>query len=793
MSNKVVDVTLRFIDKFTAPMQGAIGKLETHARQYKRMGREIEGTGKAIASTGQTLTKAVTLPIAGLGIAAVKTAADFEAGMSKVQSISGASAKEMESLSAKAMEMGAKTKFSASESAAAFSYMSMAGWKTQDMLDGIEGVMYLAGASGEDLALTSDIVTDALTAFGMKASDTNMFVDVLAKTASNANTDVAMMGETFQYIAPVAGALGYNVKDVSVAIGLMANSGIKASAAGTSLRSFLSNLSKPSKEVSNAMNELGISLTDSKGEMKDFSVLMGEMRAAFSGLSEAQKAQYASTLAGKTGMSGLLAIVNATEGDFNKLTESVENSNGAAKEMYDIANNNLQGQLTIIKSTLESIAITFGNKLIPFVKAGAEHLQQLADRFAALSDEQVEFIIKIAGIAAAVGPALLVFGKLVFAVGKVVSIAGQLGSAISSAGGVMALITGPAGIVVLAIGAIVAATILVIKNWDAVKAAAGNVWNFIKDVFSDLGFSAAGFGDKFAGLKEKFGVIVSSAQELWTVVSPYLMKFGELWTTVFQIQCAAAIGAAVGLISSLGSSLMDWASGAMTALGGVIEFITGVFTGNWSKAWNGVKDIFKGVFQSFIALAKMPINAVISIINGAIAGINRLSISIPDWVPVLGGKKFSINIPKIPLLYQGTDNWKGGPAIIHDRGAEIVDLPGGTRVIPHDKSLKMAESLGRIKALADLKTLNESQVRREFEGNSNPSDTAAYSGIKALAELIRGMKEDIGNQKTEKGNLSINLAKVADSIVVREQGDIDAIAEALASKLEDTALNMGIV
>ena len=196
--------------------------------------------------------------------------------------------------------MGAKTKFSATESADAFSYMAMAGWKTADMLDGIEGIMYLAGASGEDLAQTSDIVTDALTAFGMEASDTNEFVDVLAKTASNANTNVSLMGETFQYVAPVAGALGYDVKDVSVAIGLMANSGIKASNAGTALRSLLTNLAKPTDSVKAAMKELGISLTDSKGEMKDFSTLMVDMRGSFSKLTEEQKAQYAASLAGKT-------------------------------------------------------------------------------------------------------------------------------------------------------------------------------------------------------------------------------------------------------------------------------------------------------------------------------------------------------------------------------------------------------------------------------------------------------------------------------------------------------------
>lgn len=737
MANKIVDVTLRFVDGFTKPMQGAIGSLEKHARQYKRMGKEIESTGKSISKVGSSLTKAVTVPVVGLGAAAVKTAAEFEAGMSKVQSISGASGKDLDRLSEKAKEMGSKTKFSATESAEAFSYMAMAGWKTEDMLSGIEGVMYLAGASGEDLAMTSDIVTDALTAFGMKASDTNKFVDVLAKTASNANTDVAKMGETFQYVAPVAGALGYNVEDVSVAIGLMANSGIKASSAGTALRSLFTNLAKPTDAVDSAMTALGISLTDSEGNMKSLSVMMKEMRGAFAGLSESQKAQYAATLAGKTGMSGLLAIVNSSDSDFDALTESIANSTGAAKDMYNVANDNLTGRLTILKSTLESIAITFGEKLMPYVEKGVAKIQSLADKFGSLDDATVGTIIKIAGIAAAVGPALLVFGKMVTIVGKVVGVVGKVGMAIKSAGSVMALITSPAGIVIMVLGALVVAGVLVYKNWDKIKQAAAKVWGFVTGVFNNTGNTMSSFGEKFGQIRAKAGELIEGAKELWAIVSPYLMKLGEIFTTVFQVYIGAAVGAAVGYFSAFASGVMDVVSGIMTVLGGIIDFVKGVFTGNWKLAWEGIKEIFSGAFSALVSLAKMPINGVIGIINGAISGINKLGITIPDWVPVIGGKGFHINIPTIPMLYKGTKDWAGGPAMIHDRGAEIVDLPKGSRVYPHDKSLEMARA----------------------------------SGSKSI---------------------QFSIAKLADSIIVREDADIDKIAEKLAKRLEETALNMGV-
>ena len=208
---------------------------------------------KGLKATSDILKGSMTA-IAGLGGAAIKIGSDFESGMSKVAAISGASGQELEKLTDKAKEMGSTTKFSATESAAAFEYMAMAGWKTEDMLNGIEGIMSLAAASGEDLATTSDIVTDALTAFGMKASDAGHFSDVLAQASSNANTNVGMMGETFKYVAPVAGALGYTAEDTALAIGLMANAGIKGSSAGTALRSMMSRLTKPTKEVQSAMN-----------------------------------------------------------------------------------------------------------------------------------------------------------------------------------------------------------------------------------------------------------------------------------------------------------------------------------------------------------------------------------------------------------------------------------------------------------------------------------------------------------------------------------------------------------
>jgi len=345
-----------------------------------------------IGSCASTALKATTAiiggaatAVVGIGTAAIKTGANFESSMSNVAAISGATGDELKSLTDKAKEMGAKTKFSASESADAFSYMAMAGWKTADMLDGIEGIMNLAAASGEDLATTSDIVTDALTAFGLSASDSTHFADVLAKASSNANTNVGMMGETFKYVAPVAGALGFSAEDCATAIGLMANSGIKASQAGTSLRSIFTRMAKPTKEVQEAMDTLKVSLTKSDGSMKSLNEIMVDLRKSFSGLTQDQKAQMAAALGGQEAMSGLLAIVNASDDDFNKLSDSIANCDGAAADMAETMNDNLSGQITILKSGLEGLAISLYEEmqtpLKDIVKEAQTMVQGLQEAF----------------------------------------------------------------------------------------------------------------------------------------------------------------------------------------------------------------------------------------------------------------------------------------------------------------------------------------------------------------------------------------------------------------------------
>lgn len=363
-------------------------------KDLSKMGKLAKTGLKTVATT----VSAVSTALGGAAAAAVKVGVSFESEMSKVSAISGATGDELQKLTDKAKEMGAKTKFSASESAQAMEYMAMAGWKTQDMLSGIEGIMDLAAASGEDLATTSDIVTDALTAFGLSASDSTHFANVLAAASSNANTNVGMMGETFKYVAPVAGALGYSVEDCAVAIGLMANSGIKASQAGTALRNIFTRMANPTNEVQGAMDALGISLTKSDGSMKSLNEIMVDLRKGFSGLTQDQKAQMAATLGEQEAMSGLLAIVNASQGDFDKLASAIKNADGTAANMSETMQDNLKGAVTILKSSLEGLGIEIYESLdTPLKNTAVQATQAVGDMTDAFKNGGLKVAVKEAG------------------------------------------------------------------------------------------------------------------------------------------------------------------------------------------------------------------------------------------------------------------------------------------------------------------------------------------------------------------------------------------------------------
>jgi TP901 family phage tail tape measure protein len=368
-AGKSWSITMRAIDLVTSPVRGIINLLKN-----------------PIFQVGAVLGVSIGLKDT------VETYKDFEAAMSQVQAISGATSTELVKLTNKAKEMGATTKFTAEESAQAFNYMAMAGWKTDDMLNGIEGILSLAAASGEDLATTSDIVTDALTAFNMKAGDAGHFSDVLAQAASNANTTVSGMGETFKYAGSMAGSLGYSIEDVALMTGLMANTGIKGTMAGTALNSIFTRLSTNTNGAADAMKKLGISFFDSNGNARDLSDVMGELRTATAGMTAEQKSNLANTIAGTQAQKGLLAILNASESDYNKLADAINNADGAAAKMSDTMMDNLQGSITLLQSTVDGVKISFGERLSPYVRSLADWLTDQMPAVESGLDEMMDWV-----------------------------------------------------------------------------------------------------------------------------------------------------------------------------------------------------------------------------------------------------------------------------------------------------------------------------------------------------------------------------------------------------------------
>ena len=616
--------------------------------------------------------------------------------MSKVAAVSGATGSDLEALRDKAREMGEKTKFSASEAAEAMNYMAMAGWKTEDMLSGIEGVMNLAAASGEDLATTSDIVTDALTAFGLTAKDSGHFADILAAASSNANTNVSMMGETFKYCAPIAGALGFSAEDTAEAIGLMANAGIKGSQAGTSLRTIMNNLSGDVTICGSAIGEVTIATTNADGSMRDLSDILADCRTAFSGLSESEKAAAAESLVGKNAMSGFLALMNAGEADINKLSSAIDNCDGSAASMAETMNDNLAGQLQILKSQLEELAISFGELLMPAIRTIVGWIQKFVDWLNSMDEGTRKVIVTIALVAAAIGPVLIIVGKVISAVGTIMTLVPKLAGVINAAKGVFAAFNAvcaanPYVLIIAAIVALVAAFIYLWNNceefrqfwidlwesikeiaiavwealkaffqaaWEAIKTTATTVWNAIKDFFSGL----------WEGIKNIFTTVVNAISTflttawntikntvttVWNAIKTF---FTTVWngikTTITTI--VNAIKNAVttawnnikSAVSNAANAIKNAVSNAFNAmLNGIKNVcgnIYGVVKGGFDKAINFVKNLASQAFQwgaDFIGGIVNGIKSMIGKVGDAVSSVadkirSFLHFSVPDEGPL---------------------------------------------------------------------------------------------------------------------------------------------------------------
>ena len=582
---------LRRLQQEAATTNTALSKIDVAGQKMEAVGNSIAGAGKKMMG--------VTTVIGGVGVAAVKTAADFDSAMSQVAAVSGATGKDFDALRNKAREMGAKTKFSATEAAEAMNYMAMAGWKTEDMLDGIEGVMNLAAASGEDLATTSDIVTDALTAFGLSAKDSGHFADILAAASSNANTNVSMMGETFKYCAPIAGALGFSAEDTAEAIGLMANAGIKSSQAGTALRTIMNNLAGDVKISGKAIGDVTIATTNADGSMRDLSDILADCRSAFGNLTESEKAQAAESLVGKNAMSGFLALMNAGQGDIDKLSSAIDNCDGSAEKMAMTMQDNLAGQLTILKSQLQELAISFGDILMPAIRSIVSKLQGFVDKLNRMDEGTKRTIVTIALLVASIGPLLVIIGTAISKIGvamqgfvKLANGISKLKVAIQGGTGVLGKlgaalggISAPVLAVVAVIAVLVAAFVHLWKTNEGFRDAIIGTWNRIKDTIS--GF-CQGIVDRLNALGFQFTDIVDVLKTAWD-------GFCQVLAPIFE-----------GVFNNI-ANILSTVTGVIT---GILDVFIGIFTGNWSQAWTGVKEIFSSIWNGISSFFTNILNVI---------------------------------------------------------------------------------------------------------------------------------------------------------------------------------------
>lgn len=638
------------INNETAALEKSKAEIEKQTKALDELGDEAEETtnggltafGVALGNLAANIISSVISKMKDLISNTIEVGQTFDTSMSKVGAVSGATADEMETLRDKAKEMGSTTKFSASEAADAFNYMAMAGWKTEEMVSGIDGVLNLAAASGSDLATTSDIVTDALTAMGYSAKDAGRLADVMAAASSNANTNVEMMGQTFKYAAPVAGALGYTMEDTAVAIGLMANAGIKADQAGTSLRSVMTRLSAPPKECAEEMDRLGLSLTDSEGNMKSLDQVMQDLRGAFDGLSETEQTAAAKHIAGTEAMSGLLAIVNAAPADFNKLTKAVEESDGAAQKMADTMLDNLGGDTTLMKSNLESLQLMLYQKFEPALRKGIKALNGMIDVFKWLTKNGAEVAAVITGVATAVGTFMAIIKRQAIMTAFTTALNG-IKAAFLGLNAVMA--ANPIGLVVAAIAGLVAAFAILwnksekfrnfwIGLWNNVKETALPIFEAIKGYFTELWEKAQPIVETIKGaidtaiaeVSEMLTLAWEAIMAVWNLVEPFFMEKWEQIKAIFAVVSEVLGGffsAAWENIKLVWDIAVQYFTMIWENIKVVFSAVKDTLTAYFKMAWESIKavwDVVVGYFKMVWENIKLIFKVVKQVLSGDFSG-----------------------------------------------------------------------------------------------------------------------------------------------------------------------------
>ena len=614
--------------KFTAGLKAAQQSLQSVSKDTNTFSTKMTSLGSGLKQAGATLSL-VSVPLLGLGALAVKTASDFEAGMSEVKAITGATGKDFEALEKQAKELGSTTKFSASQAAEGMKYFGMAGYDTEKILAAMPNTLNLAAAAGTDLGITCDIVSDAMSGLKMSAEETGRFTDVMAATITGANTSVELMGETLKYVGPIAGTLGINMEDLSLAIGIMGNNGIKGSQAGTALKAGLVNLVNPTNTMHAAMQQYGISLKENEDGTVNLRETMENLREKMGGLSETEQAAALSAIFGKEAMSAWSAIVNASEEDFDKLAESIDNSNGKAGEMADVMQDNLQGALTNLGSAFEGVLITIGEALIPIIETIVQKLNDWCTWFNTLDGTTQTVIIAIGGFIAILGPLLLIIGQLIISVTAIVGVFTSGGVAATAFGAVMGALSGPIGIVIGVITALIAIGIALIKNWDSIKVAANTAWNSIKSTITNCMNSIK------STITTIMGNITSTISTAWNNIKNTISSILSSISSIVSAGWNNVKSVSASITSGIKDVVANSFNGIKNSISSALQACYNTALG-W---WNNIKSIFSA-----------PINAVVNIFKKESAQ------NLDDGIAVANDMPTNENLSRARFDFESTRN-----------------------------------------------------------------------------------------------------------------------------------------
>lgn len=770
-----IDVTLRLIDMMTSPLVRVQNEMERTARAHQRMGRDIQRIGDGFSSVGESMLP-IAAGITAIGAAGGRAFIDFDSIITGAAAKAGATADEMEMMRQKASQFGADFPISATQAAEGMDRLAAAGYDANQVVGVMPSVITAAVASGEDLATTSDVVSNALNIWNLKQGDIAQnamrVADVVQMAANKSSASVADFGVILQEAGTPANTLGISIEQLSTAVAILKNTGSDASKIGNALSATFSNLSAPTKPAAEALDKLGVTVKDAKGNFLGLQPIIEQMRKGMAGLANTERIALAKSIAGQDYYSQLLSLIDTTPEAYQAMQDAMDNATGSSQAQFEVMKGTLKNSIDGMLGSLESLAINFGSVLTPQIKAITDAIGGLADMINTIPPETKLLIGDILMGTVAFTGFMLATGKVISIGGGIVKLYGDIGRAamggsiqnkalqfavlntvnayrtlrttliavksamtletvaIATASGLgkisnaiktvvtvsRAFIFSPLGIALMAIAGI---ALLIYKNWETVGPFLIGLWNQIKAAFLGAwsqiqpaivvlmaSFSrlkdviSGGINSVLLALQPAFNainqlinIILSLGSSISGVLMPILQLLAIFLGSVFITVLVIAANVITNSIITAINIATVVITGFLGVLNGIITFLTGVFTGNWEMAWQGIVKVFDSIFSTITGIVDSVLSGIKANINSVIDGINSIQFTVPDFIPGIGGQTFEgLNIPKFA---RGTGNFAGGPAIINEQGGEIVDLPSGTRVIPHDKSIQTAYAQGR--------------------------------------------------------------------------------------------------